>query len=63
MLDYLETLPMEIEAVWPNLRHPTGIAIIYLLNRYLFGLSSILNLLTIIPGSTTNTTYVFNADW
>lgn len=40
---------MEISIVWS--RKPSGTAVIFLLNRYMFGIYLILNAVFVIPGS------------
>lgn len=40
---------MEISIVWS--RKPTGTAVIFLLNRYIFGIYLILNAVSVSPGS------------
>lgn len=56
MVDFVQTLPMQIEAVW--LRKFTGSAVIYLVNRYMFGLSIILSLVPLTSGSASDKMYV-----
>ncbi|EIM86080.1 uncharacterized protein STEHIDRAFT_111622 [Stereum hirsutum FP-91666 SS1] len=49
LLDLLQTLPMEINIVWSS--KPTGTAVIFLLNRYIFGIYLIMITLFSSPGS------------
>ncbi|EIM82967.1 uncharacterized protein STEHIDRAFT_160579 [Stereum hirsutum FP-91666 SS1] len=52
MFDFIQTLPMEIEGVWSS--RPTGTAAIFLVNRYCFGMSLILQLVIGSPVSATD---------
>lgn len=56
MIDFVQTLPMQIEAVW--LSKMTGTAVIYLVNRYAFGMSFILTLVSGSFGTASDKTYV-----
>lgn len=49
MTDFVYTLPMEIEAIWS--RNVTGTSILYLVNRYAYGLSLIMITVLDAPGS------------
>lgn len=49
MFDLLQTLPMEISIVWS--RKLTGTAVIFLLNRYIFGIYLIVAVVSESPGS------------
>lgn len=51
-LDFIQTLPMEVVAVWSS--KVSGAAVIFLLNRYVFGVSIVLTLAGTMPGMTTN---------
>lgn len=57
-LDYVQTLPMEIEAVWSS--RLTGASIVFLLNRYVFAASLILSILYQGPGSASDKRYIFS---
>lgn len=52
IIDFLQTLPMEIEAVWS--RTLTGTKILFLLNRYSFALYLFGTLRIILPGAVSN---------
>ncbi|EIM83441.1 uncharacterized protein STEHIDRAFT_113570 [Stereum hirsutum FP-91666 SS1] len=49
IIDFFQTLPMEIDSVWLNKMN--GTAIIFLVNRYVFALYLILGLAYGVPGS------------
>lgn len=51
-LDFIQTLPMEIQAVWFG--KLSGPAILFLVNRYSFGISVIVEVLFSGPGSATD---------
>lgn len=56
MIDFVQTLPIQIEAAWS--RKSTGSAVIYLVNRYTFGMSIILSLVPLSSGTASDKTYV-----
>lgn len=54
--DYIQTLPMEITVAWS--RKPTGAAVIFLINRYAFGIYLTLQLAFQMPGSASDLRYL-----
>lgn len=56
MIDFIQTLPMQIEAVWFS--KLTGTAVIYLVNRYTFGIFFVSNLVYVSSGTASDKTYV-----
>lgn len=51
--DFSQTFPVEVDIVWPG--KVTGTKIIYLFNRYAFGISMLLQAISVLPGSTSET--------
>lgn len=49
---------MEVDSVWPG--EVTGTKIIYLFNRYAFGIAMLLQTICVLPGSTSQTGYVIH---
>lgn len=54
IVDFVQTLPMQIEAVW--LRKLTGTSVIYLTNHFTAGMTFVLALVGNSPGSASNKT-------
>lgn len=54
LVDFFDTLTMEIEAVWK--RKMTGTAMIFIVNRYAFAANLIVNLISAMPGFASNRT-------
>ncbi|EIM81217.1 uncharacterized protein STEHIDRAFT_125481 [Stereum hirsutum FP-91666 SS1] len=61
MIDFVQTLPIQIEAAWS--RKSTGSAVIYLVNRYTFGMSIILSLVPLSSGTASDKTSSCSILW
>ncbi|EIM85383.1 uncharacterized protein STEHIDRAFT_158018 [Stereum hirsutum FP-91666 SS1] len=57
LVDFFDTLTMEIEAVWKG--RITGTAMIFIVNRYAFAANLIVTLIPQMPGFASNSTVVF----